>query len=100
MHMTSERGAATHLHPAPHYSPEAVVAVEGVTKTYSSGQALRGVSVSCRAGEVRALLGENGAGKSTLVKIISGAMLPDFGNVLLRGRPVNFRSPVDASGAG
>jgi len=96
MHMTSERGAATHLHPAPHYSPEAVVAVEGVTKTYSSGQALRGVSVSCRAGEVRALLGENGAGKSTLVKIISGAMLPDFGNVLLRGRPVNFRSPVDA----
>ena len=56
------------------FSCAPVIAVEGVSKTYASGRALCEVSISCRAGEVRALLGENGAGKSTLVKIISGAL--------------------------
>ena len=46
------------------------------------------------------LLGDNGAGKSTLVKIISGAIQPDAGSMMLEGRSVHFQSPQDARAAG
>ncbi|MGO8798354.1 MAG: ATP-binding cassette domain-containing protein [Roseiarcus sp.] len=94
--MTASLGAASKAAPPDQPASRVVVAVEGVNKTYSSGRALSDVTISCRAGEVRALLGENGAGKSTLVKIISGALRPDSGTVLLRGEPVVLRSPIDA----
>ncbi|MGH7120577.1 MAG: ATP-binding cassette domain-containing protein [Acetobacteraceae bacterium] len=77
-----------------------VLSVRDVSKTYSSGRVLNNVSLTCRAGEVRALVGENGAGKSTLVKILSGAIPPDAGMIRLHGQEVRFRGPLDALGKG
>ncbi len=77
-----------------------ILDVRGVTRAFPGVKALDGVDFSLRSGEVHALLGENGAGKSTLVKILSGAVRKDGGEVLLDGQPVDFRSPADALAAG
>lgn len=61
--------------------------LEGITKTFGGVKALRGVSLTIRAGEIYHLLGENGSGKSTLIKIISGAQPPDAGTIYVRGQP-------------
>ena len=58
----------------------------GVTKRYGAVCALRGASLSVVPGEVHALLGANGAGKSTLVKILTGAVRPDAGRIIVRGQ--------------
>jgi ribose transport system ATP-binding protein len=71
-----------------------------ITKSFGGVQALQEATLECRRGEVHALVGENGAGKSTLVKILSGALSPDSGEILLDGRPLHVRSPEDARGAG
>jgi ABC-type sugar transport system ATPase subunit len=73
-----------------------VIALHGVAKRFGAVDALRGVDLSVDPGTVHALVGENGAGKSTLGKIISGAIRPDCGEVLVAGRPVQHRSPADA----
>ncbi|HVV95426.1 MAG TPA: sugar ABC transporter ATP-binding protein [Hyphomicrobiales bacterium] len=72
------------------------VELRGIAKRYGGAQALDDVSVTVKAGEIHALVGENGAGKSTLGKIVAGAVLPDGGEIVLDGRPVAFRSPRDA----
>jgi ribose transport system ATP-binding protein len=59
---------------------------KGVVKNYGAVAALRDASLAVRAGEVHALLGANGAGKSTLVKILTGAVRPDAGRILIRGQ--------------
>jgi fructose transport system ATP-binding protein len=53
-----------------------------------------------RAAEVLAVIGDIGAGKSSLIRALSGALVPDAGEILLDGRPVRFRSPIDARRAG
>jgi fructose transport system ATP-binding protein len=53
-----------------------------------------------RAGEIFAVIGDNGAGKSSLIKALSGATIPDEGEILLDGKPIHFRSPIDARRAG
>src|SRR6266566_5106116 len=68
----------------------------GIAKRFGSTQALRGVDLELRAGEVHALVGENGAGKSTLMKVLSGAVLPDSGQMSLDGRPYAPSGPQDA----
>jgi rhamnose transport system ATP-binding protein len=64
-----------------------------ITKSYAGVQALKSASLELRAGEVHALIGENGAGKSTLIKIITGAVQPDGGELQLNGQTVTHNSP-------
>src|SRR6185436_6035134 len=78
----------------------ALLEASNIAKSYAGVQALRGASFELRAGEVHALVGENGAGKSTLVKIVTGAVQPDAGELLLRGRAVAHNSPRVARGLG
>ena len=60
-----------------------VLSLRGVSKAFGAVQALREVSVDCRAGEIHALVGENGSGKSTLLGIASGFLAPDEGTVVV-----------------
>jgi simple sugar transport system ATP-binding protein len=69
---------------------------ERIHKSFGAVEALSGVSLSVRAGEVTCLLGDNGAGKSTLIKILSGVLQPDAGSIVLGDTAVNFRSARDA----
>jgi ABC-type sugar transport system ATPase subunit len=78
----------------------AVLQIEHVGKRFGPVTALSDVSLELRAGEVLGLVGDNGAGKSTLVKIISGALSPDSGRLLVDGEERSFRSPADARAAG
>jgi len=72
----------------------------GVAKNYGAVAALRAASLAVRPGEVHALMGANGAGKSTLVKILTGAVHPDRGTLLVRGTPFLARSPSEARRGG
>ena len=65
-------------------------------KRYGHVTALDGMDFELRAGEILAVIGDNGAGKSTLIKALSGAIVPDAGEIRLDGRPVRFRSPIEA----
>ncbi|MBA2476703.1 MAG: sugar ABC transporter ATP-binding protein [Actinobacteria bacterium] len=71
-----------------------------VTKRFGGVLALDGVDFEADAGEVHALIGENGAGKSTFIKILTGAVRPDEGEVVLFGEPLAARSPRDAASHG
>jgi simple sugar transport system ATP-binding protein len=68
----------------------------GLVKRYGHVQALDGASFTVLPGEVVALIGDNGAGKSTLVKVLSGVIRPDGGEILVSGEPVQLSSPTDA----
>ncbi len=72
----------------------------GVAKSYGAVAALKNASLSVLPGEVHALMGANGAGKSTLVKILTGAVRPDAGRVLIRGETRDVSSPAAARRAG
>lgn len=78
----------------------AVLALDGVTKTFPGVKALDAVQLDLFAGEVTSLIGENGAGKSTVVKILTGIYQPDGGRILLDGQPVTFATAQAASAAG
>ncbi len=73
-----------------------LVRLGAVTKSYGAVEALRGVDLEIRAGDVLALCGDNGAGKSSLVKILSGAHAHDSGIFEIEGKAVRFASPQDA----
>ncbi len=77
-----------------------LVRLGAVTKSYGAVEALRGVDLEIRAGDVLALCGDNGAGKSSLVKILSGAHAHDGGTFEIEGKPVRFASPQDALNRG
>src|SRR5215471_12356622 len=74
-------------------SPQPVLSVKGISKSFPGVLALEDVDFALRAGEVHALMGQNGAGKSTLIKVLTGVEHPDDGEVLLHGHAVNVRSP-------
>ncbi|WP_218110436.1 ABC transporter ATP-binding protein [Ostreibacterium oceani] len=71
-----------------------------LTKRFGSYVANDGVDFSIRPGEIKALLGENGAGKSTFVKMLSGVIRPDSGQLYWDGKPVTITSPIDAKKLG
>jgi fructose transport system ATP-binding protein len=73
-----------------------VLEARGICKAYGHVQALEDVGLELYRGEVLGLVGDNGAGKSTLVKILSGAIQPDRGQILVGGRPVQLKDPVAA----
>jgi D-xylose transport system ATP-binding protein len=77
-----------------------MISVTGVTKRYGAVQALDGVSLELRPGEVVALMGDNGAGKSTLVKTIAGVVIPDAGTISVDGAPARVTGPRDAQALG
>lgn len=68
----------------------------GLVKRYGGVTALDGTDFDLRAGEILAVIGDNGAGKSSLIKALSGAVIPDEGQLTLDGEPVRFKSPIDA----
>jgi fructose transport system ATP-binding protein len=72
----------------------------GLTKRYGNVVALDGADFELRRGEILAVIGDNGAGKSTLIKALAGAVTPDAGEIRLEGKPVHFRSPMDARAVG
>lgn len=79
---------------------EIVLATEGVSKHYGPVTALSDMSLTVRAGEIRALVGENGSGKSTFVGIVSGTVVPDSGVVTVAQRVLIRLLPVESQNAG
>jgi ribose transport system ATP-binding protein len=80
----------------PAVTAEALFRAEGIAKSFGPVTVLRDINLAVRAGEVHAVLGENGAGKSTLMRILSGHYQPDAGAIWLDGKPIVFRTPVEA----
>ena len=70
--------------------------VSNITKIYPGCIANKNVSLEFKSGKIYALLGENGAGKSTLVKILSGVIRPDEGQIFLNNKILKLNSPIDA----
>ena len=77
-----------------------ILEARSLVKTYGRVVGLDGVSLQLFAGEVLAIIGDNGAGKSTLIKCLTGAELPDEGEIRLEGEAVTFKRPQDARHAG
>ena len=77
-----------------------ILTARGLTKRYGRVTALDNCDFDLMPGEILAVIGDNGAGKSTLIKAISGAVIPDEGEIRLDGKPVQFRTPIEARGAG
>ncbi|MCC7449536.1 MAG: sugar ABC transporter ATP-binding protein [Anaerolineae bacterium] len=75
---------------------EVVFSGRGLTKHYGPIQACTNVDIDIRRGHLTAIVGDNGAGKSTLVKMLTGAIQPDSGTMILRGQEVRFSDPLDA----
>ncbi len=77
-----------------------VLEAKGITKQFPGVLASDNVNFDLRKGEIHALLGENGAGKSTLMNLIYGLHLPDKGEIIVNGKPVEIKSPNDSIAAG
>jgi len=86
--------------PPPANDSSPVLRFEGITKRFAAVTALDEVSFAIKGGHCHALVGENGAGKSTLGKIVAGIHTPSAGTLNLRGRPVQFGSPLEAARQG
>jgi fructose transport system ATP-binding protein len=77
-----------------------ILEAKGLKKAYGNVVAMEGADFDLYNGEILAVIGDNGAGKSTLIKALSGAIVPDEGEIRLDGEVVHFRSPHDAREAG
>jgi ABC-type sugar transport system ATPase subunit len=73
-----------------------VVEMRNIKKNFGAVQALKGVDLALQHNEVLGLVGDNAAGKSTLMKVLSGAYIPDEGDILLEGQRAQFHNPMDA----
>jgi len=77
-----------------------ILTARGLVKRYGRVTALDRADFDLYPGEILAVIGDNGAGKSSLIKAISGAVIPDEGEIRLDGKPVLFKSPIEARSAG
>ncbi|MBZ9917703.1 MULTISPECIES: ATP-binding cassette domain-containing protein [unclassified Mesorhizobium] len=77
-----------------------ILTARGLVKRYGRVTALDNADFDLYPGEILAVIGDNGAGKSSLIKAISGAVVPDEGEIRLEGKPVAFKSPMEAREAG
>ena len=77
-----------------------IIQAKGLMKRYGTVVAMSGADFDLMPGEILAVIGDNGAGKSTMIKALSGAVAPDHGEILLDGKPVQFRNPDDARALG
>lgn len=75
---------------------EYVLELKGITKIFPGVKALDQVHFSLKPGEIHALMGENGAGKSTFIKIITGVLHPEEGEMFLNGQKIEFKNPREA----
>jgi fructose transport system ATP-binding protein len=81
-------------------APQIVMRAVGLVKRYGQVTAIDGADFELRAGEILAVIGDNGAGKSSLIKCLSGALIPDAGEIWLDGNLVHFKGPIDARRVG
>ncbi|RIJ70493.1 sugar ABC transporter ATP-binding protein [Nakamurella silvestris] len=81
-------------------SDTTLLQARGLTKHYGHVVAMDNCDFDLRPGEILAVIGDNGAGKSTLIKSLTGAVVPDAGELSLAGERVHFRNPLDARLAG
>ncbi|ESW65262.1 ATP-binding cassette domain-containing protein [Mesorhizobium sp. M0761] len=79
---------------------EPILTARGLIKRYGRVTALDNADFDLYPGEILAVIGDNGAGKSSLIKAISGAAVPDEGEIRLEGKAVAFKSPMEAREAG
>jgi len=75
---------------------EYIVEMKGITKKFGAVHALKKVDLELRRGEIMGIVGDNGAGKSTLMKVLSGAYIPDEGEIFIEGQKVHIQNPRDA----
>jgi simple sugar transport system ATP-binding protein len=80
--------------------PDELVRMEHINKFFGRVQALNDVTLSVRRNEIVGLLGDNGAGKSTLIKILSGALRADSGDIYMHGNKVDIHNTTDAIAQG
>jgi fructose transport system ATP-binding protein len=79
---------------------EPILSARALVKHYGRVVALDNADFDLMPGEILGVIGDNGAGKSTLIKALCGAVIPDSGTIELDGRPVHFKSPIEARLAG
>ena len=79
---------------------DVIIEFRNIHKRFGGIHAVKGVSFSIEKGEVHTVLGENGAGKSTLMNMLSGIYMPDEGEILYKGEPVQITSPYKAKALG
>jgi len=79
---------------------EPVLQAKGLTKRYGRVVAIDGSDLELYPGEILAVIGDNGAGKSSLIKALTGALVPDSGEITLDGKQVKFHSPLEARNEG
>jgi fructose transport system ATP-binding protein len=96
--MSAAPDVGTGVAPVPAVQP--VLEARSLVKHYGRVVALDHADFDLRPNEILGVIGDNGAGKSTLIKVLAGAIVPDAGQVLMDGKPVHFRSPIEARNAG
>ena len=76
------------------------IEMKGIDKSFGTNQVLNDAGFVLKDGEVHALMGENGAGKSTMMKCLFGIYAKDEGQILLDGKPIDFKNPKEALESG